>query len=324
MQHDTINESEKAGVTLDRSAEECGALVIGSPSPALRFLAWATRSGMLRRGYSWPLALLPSRIWGGQSVRARTLLGPMCLRTNDRSSSSLLFFGFLPHERRETSLVASLAANCRIMLDVGAQYGWYARLMAQAAPNGHVYAFEPDPITYRYLLRNLGDLQNARSFNLAVGAEACDTTLWRARTSDLSSTVRQVGEPIQVRCCTLDDFCKKHRLADVDFIKCDVEGGEELVLRGAHMLMRLPAPPIWMLEVIDTFLNETGRNSKNLLQILRGACPEGKIYTQDAEGRPLEVSDFSKRILGNNVFFVPPARLELFLQSVAAGSRVNK
>src|SRR5882762_506392 len=169
MQSHTMNESEK-GVA-DMRLGERGRLVFGSPSPALRFLAWATRSGMVRRGYSWPLALLPSRIWGGDSIRARTQLGPMCLRTKDRSSSSLLFFGFLPHERRETSLVASLAANCRIMLDVGAQYGWYARLMAQAAPNGRVYAFEPDPITYKYLEQNLSDLQNASGLNLAVGAE---------------------------------------------------------------------------------------------------------------------------------------------------------
>src|SRR5438132_1444500 len=258
MQTGAINRSEKGGGALDGPSGERGDFVVGSPSPALRFLAWATRSGMLRRGYSWPLALLPSRVWGGESIRTRTSVGPMCLRTNDRSSSSLLFFGFLPHERRETSLIASLAANCRVMLDVGAQYGWYARLMAQAAPNGHVYAFEPDPITYTYLERNLSDLQNARSFNLAVGDEARDTTFWRARTSDLSSMVRRVGEPIQVRCCTLDGFCEEHRLDDVDFIKCDVEGGEELVLRGAHMLMSLAAPPIWMLEIIDTFLDETG------------------------------------------------------------------
>lgn len=320
MQPDTINESEKAGAELDRRTGERGDLIVGSPSAALRFLGWATRSGMLRRGYSWPIALLPSWVWGGESVRARTFLGPMCLRTNDRASSSLLFFGFLPHERRETSLVASLAANCRIMLDVGAQYGWYTRLMAQAAPNGYVYAFEPDPITYRYLLRNLSDLRNAKSFNLAVGAEARGTTLWRARTSDLSSTVRRVGEPIQVRSCTLDDFCEKHCLADVDFIKCDVEGGEELVLRGANALIRRSAPPIWMLEIIDAFLHETGCNPGNLLQILRGTCPEGKIFTQDTQGRPLEISDFSKRILGNNVFFVPPVRLELFAQSAATVS----
>ena len=304
-------------------SRECRELAVGSPSAALRFLAWATRSGILRRGYSWPLALLPSRIWGGQSIRIQTYVGPMCLRTSDRSSSFLLFFGFLPHERRETSLVASLAANCRVMLDIGAQYGWYARLMAQAAPNGHVYAFEPDPITYTYLERNLSDLQNARSFNLAVGDEARDTTFWRARTSDLSSMVRRVGEPIQVRCCTLDAFCEEHRLACVDFIKCDVEGGEELVLRGAHKLMGIPAPPIWMLEIIDAFLKETGSNPRSLLQILHSTCPEGKIFTQDARGRPFEINEFSDRILGNNIFFVPPGRLELFAQSAAAVGAVN-
>jgi FkbM family methyltransferase len=195
--------------------------------------------------------------------------------------------------------------------------------MAQAAPNGHVYAFEPDPITYKYLEQNLSDLRNARSLNLAVGAEVGEVTFWRSRTSELSSTVRRVGEPIQVRSCTLDNFCEEHHLASVDFIKCDVEGGEELVVRGAHKLMRIPAPPIWMLEIIDAFLKETGCNTRNLLQILRSTCPEGKIFTQDARGRPFEINDFSERILGNNIFFVPPGRLELFAQSAAAVGSVK-
>jgi len=210
------------------------------------------------------------------------------------------------------------------MFDVGAQYGWYARLMARAAPRGHVYAFEPDPVTYQYLAYNTADLSNVFSFQMAVGAEARQVTFWRAKTSDLSSAVRRVGEPMQVKCCTLDGFYQQQGLIGVDFVKCDVEGGEEFVLRGAQTLMSHPTPPIWMLEVIDSFLTEAGCNSRNLLRILRGACPEGKIYTQDSEGRPLEISDFSERILGNNVFFVPPARLELFSESVAAVGKVNK
>jgi FkbM family methyltransferase len=222
------------------------------------------------------------------------------------------------------SLIASLAAHCRIMFDVGAQYGLYTRLMAQAAPTGQVYAFEPDPITYKYLACNVGALSNALSFHLAVGAETRQLTLWRAKTSDLSSTVRQVGQPIQVKCCTLDGFYHERGLSGVDLIKCDVEGGEELVLRGARMIMNLPLPPIWMLEVIDSFLTEAGCNPRVLFQTLRGACPEGKIFTQNAEGQPLEIHNLSERILGNNIFFVPPNRLQLFAQSAAAIGEVKR
>jgi FkbM family methyltransferase len=297
-----------------RSASE---LQPSLPSTALNLLAGITSAGVLRRGYSWPLALIPAWVWGGESICTQTSLGPMCVRTNDRSSSSLLLFGFLPHEKRETPLVASIASHCSVMFDVGAQYGWYMRLMAKAAPGARVYAFEPDPTTYKHLEWNARDLSNAATFQLAVGAHPGETTFWRAKTSDLNSTVRAVGEPTTVRCCTLDDFCQEQGVTHVDFIKCDVEGGEEFVLRGAESLLRLPNPPIWMLEVIDQFLEEAGSRSVQLLDVLKEACPGAKIFTQDEGGRPFEICDFSQRILGNNVFFVPPGRLELFKKSAA-------
>lgn len=294
-----------------RSIQE---LVVGHPSLALTILRKAVRSGVLPRGYSWLLAYLPSRLWGGQNVLVETGFGAMCVRTSDRSASSLALHRCLPHERRETALVSALARSCTVMVDIGAHYGWYTRVMARAASGSRVYAFEPDPMTYRYLLKNTSDLPNVVCLNVAMGEKVSEATLWRAHSrSDLNSTVRRVGAPVGISQKTLDRFCREQGIDQVDFIKCDVEGGEVNILRGARELIRNTRPPIWMLEVSEQFLAEAGFEPDNLLVELRRGCPtSGKLFTQDAQGNPVEIEKLSDRMLGNNVFFVPTDRLQQF------------
>jgi FkbM family methyltransferase len=198
------------------------------------------------------------------------------------------------------------------MFDIGAHHGWYMRVMALASPHSRVVAFEPDPISYQYLSRNMHDLPNAACFNVGLGEKDSEATLWRAPTSDLNSTVRQVGTPITIQLWTLDEFCRREEIDQVDFIKLDVEGGEVNVLRGARKLLSSSRPPIWMLEVSEQFLAEAGCDPGDLLRDLKAGCSGGKLFTQDTQGNPVEIEKLSDRMLGNNVFFVPRERLQQF------------
>ncbi|MBX9592222.1 MAG: FkbM family methyltransferase [Hyphomonadaceae bacterium] len=69
-----------------------------------------------------------------------------------------------------------------IAIDCGANVGHYTRMLA--ASGATVYAFEPDPHCYGILCRTLGERPNVHLFNQAVGAETCDTKLYRARDFD--------------------------------------------------------------------------------------------------------------------------------------------
>jgi Methyltransferase FkbM domain len=65
--------------------------------------------------------------------------------------------------------------------------------------------------------------------------------------------VREVGTQIVVEGLPVDDVWPADQ--PLDFVKCDVEGGELDVLRGARRI-RKAHEPIWMLEFDERFLTE--------------------------------------------------------------------
>lgn len=59
-----------------------------------------------------------------------------------------------------------------VAVDVGAHVGYYTRLFAElVGPKGKVIAFEPNPETYRLLLRNIENKNNISVFPFAIGEE---------------------------------------------------------------------------------------------------------------------------------------------------------
>jgi FkbM family methyltransferase len=287
-------------------------LVPSRPSAALRAVQTIVRTGVVSRGYSWLFAgLIPPWVWGGQSVQVDTEVGPMTLPTTDRSAASLLCFGHAS-EQRESHLVRALVAESLVMLDIGAHYGWYMRLMAGSSLRGHVFAFEPDPETYAYLEANAAGIANTSPLALAVGTTTSETTLWRAPSRNLSSTVRRVGSPLSVKTISVDDLCSERSLAVVDFIKCDVEGAELDVVHGAQNLLQSERPPIWMLEVVDPFLREVAHSADDILREFQQSQTSIRLYSQDDRGEPVQIERLADRRHGNNIFVVPSARYREF------------
>ena len=282
---------------------------LGRPSIAMRALGLAVRSRIIRRGYSWLLACLPPRVWGGELLRVDTSVGPMVLPVRERSSSSLLCIGSNTNEWRETKLVAALAATCQTMFDIGAHHGWYCRVMARSSHSGRVFGFEPDERTFRYLTANVSDLPRVSVHKLALSDRQSAGVLWRGSTSDLNSIVRRIGNPEPVSFCSIDRFCSEHGIDEVDFVKCDVEGAEVLVLRGAETLLRGPKPPIWMVEVSEQFWSEGGFTPQDFTAALQPYRGKFCLFSQDERARPVEIQKLEERMLGNNVFLVPQVRM---------------
>lgn len=290
-----------------------GYIVPSRPTLAFRSLRRLVQRSVIRRGRGRVMASVPSRIWGGECLLVDTQAGPMVLPTRDKSAAGLLLYGQPTHELRETRLIARIANQSLVMIDVGAHYGWYSMTMANASPDGQVVAVEPDPLTYQYLKANLAPFPKATGLAVALGAVEGSATLWRADSRDLSSTSRVVGTPISVPAWTLDKMCERRGLSP-DLVKCDVEGGEIEVLKGAQRILTSDCAPIWMLEVSAQFLLEAGHADVDgdLYTMLTDLSGGGAFYSQDATGRPIKVDSFRHQQLGNNYFFVPPNRSECF------------
>lgn len=186
------------------------------------------------------LARLHRRIWKGEQQVAIGRGAELILPDDTH------YFGFLSgmHERHIAQLIRTLVKPGGICLDVGANIGYFAAMMAaQCGTNGKVVAFEPIPETYNYLKRN-ASLAEERSWQidarqLAVSDTPSDLEVVRQRHSTLNE-VRALdpshtpdGHAETVNGTTLDQVLDELAVPNVQLLKIDVEGHEWPVIKGA-------------------------------------------------------------------------------------------
>jgi FkbM family methyltransferase len=161
-------------------------------------------------------------------------------------------------------------------VDVGAHIGYhsfYAAGVVGAA--GRVFSFEPDPLVYARLERNLEPFPYAHAFHFAVWereAELFFERSWCAEESGWGSltTVRTLGmgEQIPIRAVSLDSWSREIDPRAVRAIKMDAEGSELAVLKGATKLIGESRAAL-LLEVNDVVLRQGGASGNLILAELR-------------------------------------------------------
>ena len=107
------------------------------------------------------------------------------------------------------------------ILDIGAWVGTWSVAMNKYC--GRVVAFEPDPLHYECLVKNVPE--DIETHQLAVGNEQKMISLSQ---DDFTQSKRVVGEGT-IPMITVDSL----KMDDIDLIKIDVEGYEMEVLKGA-------------------------------------------------------------------------------------------
>lgn len=143
----------------------------------------------------------------------------------------------------ELRLVPFLADPARVSLDVGANKGIYAHVLARHSR--HVYAFEPNPKIFRVLTAWRHRRVTALPYALSNADGGSDLLIPRgargysnqgASLSRVKVSGAHAAVPVDAR--RLDGL----GLADVGFIKIDVEGFEREVLEGATATLARDRP----------------------------------------------------------------------------------
>ncbi len=113
-------------------------------------------------------------------------------------------------------------------IDAGANIGYHSILMAQCAPRGQVFAFEPTS-TYDMLLENLriNGVTNVQAENIAL-SDKCGLFA-----EPIFRIWGQPPERFPSNFTTIDTFVERAQLERIDLIKIDVDGFDLEVLKGA-------------------------------------------------------------------------------------------
>jgi FkbM family methyltransferase len=146
------------------------------------------------------------------------------------------------YEPQETAILKSILKPGMTFVDVGANWGYFTLLAAQAtSPGGRVLSLEPDPRLYAVLRENLAlnGCTRVTALQLAAAEESGVLALagfdesgdnWGL--SRLVGNSTQNGPQYQVATAPLDDVLAEYGLASVDLLKMDIEGAEALALPG--------------------------------------------------------------------------------------------
>ncbi len=146
------------------------------------------------------------------------------------------------YEKEETDMVMKLINmldNAPVILDVGANLGWYGINIKKQLPQSTVYFFEPVPDTVKRLKRNieLNELDKCYVFNEGLFDRDTEMMFYYDVTESGASSMADLREKettkhMPVKMGKMDDFISREKVSKIDFIKCDVEGSELFVYKG--------------------------------------------------------------------------------------------
>ncbi len=131
------------------------------------------------------------------------------------------------------------------VIDVGAHVGYYTAIASDiVGPKGQVFAFEPRPMNIVFLKKHIkvNKLLNVKLFEAAVG-KSTGTCRFEARTGTGTGFMSDGGN-LSVDMVCLDDLYGSGEIPLPEFIKIDVEGGEDEVLEGARQIIKKNQPVI--------------------------------------------------------------------------------
>lgn len=147
------------------------------------------------------------------------------------------------HSNGELRWLREALPKCATVFDVGANVGEWAALAFGINPDLKIHCFEPSSATYRHL-QSIGLAGDVFLNPFGLGATPCEMTLHLfSDEAGTNSIYRREGlnavqtQTEQIRLDTLDAYCQRQQVEQIDLLKIDVEGHEFEVLKGSLAML---------------------------------------------------------------------------------------
>ena len=233
---------------------------------------------------------VPTKKWVFNHLRQKEVMVhgfPFLLDPLDSLELSI----FRSYEPFETSLLSAEIRPGMMIVDVGANIGYYTLLFSKlTGESGRVYAFEPEPENFELLQQNLArnDRKNVEVFNLAASDQAGESFLYLSPENRgdhqlyLSDPDRQ---KVRITMTPLDDCVS----GPIDLIKMDVQGFEGHVLKGMQSIIAASPRLTIFTEFWPEGLRRAGSDPAEFLASLRAGGFE--IFFINEYASRLEAAD---------------------------------
>lgn len=195
-----------------------------------------------------------------------------------------------------------------IMLDVGANLGWYSLLCEKLFPGSKVYSFEPDPLNFSLLADNL-KLNNSKNVNIYQMAVSDREDIMKLYLYDNKNRGRHSllpindGQTIDVKTITLNSFVEEQKInpEKIKFLKIDIEGYEYFALSGAKNILKYVKTI--QSEYSPTYMKRGGTTPEVFLDLLYSYGFKA-IECSSSECREISREDLLKREKNTNLYWI--------------------
>ena len=187
------------------------------------------------------------------------------------------FLDFDSHDLEETIFLLDVVKAQDVVLDIGANLGWYTLNWLQKNKKTTVFSFEPIQVIYDTLVTNLAlngqPTKNAFNYGLANANQELNFFFDTERCSASSMVnLRGSNDTIDVKCIVkkLDDIFPALNIGRLDFIKCDVEGAEKFVFDGGLETIKKYKPIIYS-EMLRKWSKKFDYHPDDIIKLLAAA-----------------------------------------------------
>ncbi|MCS6821900.1 MAG: FkbM family methyltransferase [Microscillaceae bacterium] len=154
-------------------------------------------------------------------------------------------------EKESLKVWIKLCEEAQVIIDIGANTGVYALVAKTINPRASVYAFEPHPMFFECLQKNI----RLNNFDIKAFNKAVSDSNRKIEIDDYAAAAKS----ILVDCQTLDTFVQENNLSKIDLMKIDVETHEPQVLAGfSNYLTQFK--PTMLIEILNQEIAEKVNN----------------------------------------------------------------
>ncbi len=219
----------------------------------------------------------PAAAWliqPGQVVVFDRFLGGFTIEahTDSKIERQMLTGTYEPHLQRILDQYVQPGDVC---LDIGANVGAMSLSLAKRAGHaGSVHAFEPAPMLFERLQRNIAlnpsHTPTITAHNLGVGAQSGTLHWLQSSAGEGNGRLLEHAAPgsISVAVVTLDTFAADNDVQRIDFMKIDVERMELEVVRGGRALLAAHMPVILFETLPCHGIARLEQQTQQLLEVL--------------------------------------------------------
>jgi len=154
--------------------------------------------------------------------------------------------------------------NPEIIFDVGCNGGSFIKVLNHLNIKNNIHCFEPHPYLSDYT-KQIYPFITMNKYCLTNNIGTIDVTfhMWSVGLSsiihrpvfDRLKSLGQEFKQINVKCETIDNYCKINNKKKIDFIKIHVEGAEKMVLDGANNMLKNNTIKMGIFEIGETLVD---------------------------------------------------------------------